>query len=1152
MSPAAKKPGPNKKEAKPVAPPSPVARSPKPTTLVDQADRDAATIERARNVLMDAGAGTGKTTLLVARFVELLAPRDGSPGYPIERLAAVTFTRRAAGELRLRIREGILRAIADDATSDARRARLRTALGGLDAAWIGTIHSFADRLLRLEPMACNLSPDYEIMEDSDALHLETWHELLAASERGLLPKVVDGRVAPNVAEEAQATIIDALRVGLAAETVQYEFNDVWGLDALVSGFINRRDSPPNHTQAVPEPDFAAFAQTVKEFVKLVKPAGEASSAARFLKRAAKTLAALSEEAPPVEVFRVVRELIKASPDGITMKGHFKEDKAGWEAWKAWDQGVKVDGEVLPTYQARLQAPYARWMAVRLMRTFPVVVAVFEVLKNRRQVVDQVDLLLRLRDVLQAQPAVRARYQSLFAHLFVDEFQDTDPLQAEVLLYLCEDGQQAKHWKDVVLVPGKLTLVGDPKQSIYRFRRADVQMYDDVRRKVAESPCLSVSLRANFRSTAPLIDWFNHRFEEVLGHAEDGNPFDASTGAVFHAPLAATPKSPEGAQAPVWQLAIEPEDHRAGPARRFEAEAWARYFKWLVETRKAEVRDAFSGALRPVRYGDIAVLAHVTTNVHLLLEAFDRLGVPWSARGGTLFLEDPLHRQFLLGLRALANRDDGVAEMALLRPPFFAIDLTDIALERVEDCPPEVKARMAAVRELIKSLRRRRFERSPGDTARDLLESTGFGRFVALGPNGAQRLERLREMCFLLDRVAFESRLDFDVATARVRSWAIDEPPQFDAPHPVASEAVQVLSIHQAKGLEYPVVGLWDAQAKWTPQRDGAAWLVSRSGDEWAISLNAFKWSEPEASTWADREHAYAAAERRRLVYVAATRARDGLVIPRAGTSPSPASFVADMLLADAPTGTVEALDSWVEGQPEPEWARAKGGPTFERLPPAGTWAEAEQEAWRRAAKQAETAFMSPVAVSVEAHRVVEAMRAEDEDEVAEPPEKSREGRFGKAFGTTVHRALALALQDAALSADEAVRRAGAESGLTRNLTEAVEDVARTLVTLAAAGVRRGATDEWAVEYPVAWPKDEKLLGGFIDLLATRDRWRVIDFKTDAKPAGDPLAALPHYVEQVRTYARILEQGGLAPPGTVEAALLFTQDGSMVVVPRSDA
>jgi len=127
----------------------------------------------------------------------------------------------------------------------------------------------------------------------------------------------------------------------------------------------------------------------------------------------------------------------------------------------------------------------RWIATRLARLFQVVIVLYQRVKARRRQLDQLDLLLKLRNLLAKDKQARPEYQGRFDSVCVDEFQDTDLLQAEIVLYICERERRAERWEDVILSDGKLTLVGDPKQSIYRFRRADIAMYERVRKIVAK-------------------------------------------------------------------------------------------------------------------------------------------------------------------------------------------------------------------------------------------------------------------------------------------------------------------------------------------------------------------------------------------------------------------------------------------------------------------------------------------------------------------------------------------------------------------------------------------------------------------------------------------------------------------------------------------
>ncbi|HEU4382133.1 MAG TPA: UvrD-helicase domain-containing protein [Anaeromyxobacteraceae bacterium] len=1105
----------------------------------DQAERDAFVRARGVNVVGDAGAGTGKTTLLVDRLLNLVAPDDDGPALSLARVAAITFTRKAAGELKLRIRQALLGRRARADVTPLRRDRLAAALAALDTAWVGTIHAFAHRLLRQRPVEARLPPSYEVVDDGAELAAQTFEVLLQAVQAGTLAAELTGAGIPEPdLLAAQAALVDALRAGLRAEKREYRYTEIPGLDRLVERLILTRDVEP----VVPPaemPDLSRFRDLVDEYAGLAAASSGSGHGSTYIRVTRARLERVRDEVDPVVILKAIHR--SAPPRRLKKRDDFPDDDAGWALFKALlgDDGKKRlrDGSL---YRDLLD-PFARWMVRRLVAAGPAVLAAYERVKARHRVLDQVDLLLRLRNLLRDRLDVRAHDQALFDHVMVDEFQDTDPLQAEIVLYLCEQGAAARDWRQVSLAPGKLTIVGDPKQSIYRFRRADISVYDEVRRIVERGPNLVSRLTANFRCQPGLIQWLNGRFDDLLGTLPaNGRAFDPDAGTVANGPLLAGRDG--AARACVEVLPLAGKDARVATFREAEARALAAWLRRLVRTKRTVV-DADSGKERPVGYRDVAVLAFATTNLPLLFPELDRLGVPYAARGGSLFLEDPLHRQFLLGLRAIADRDDGVAQAALLRAPFFALDYDDLARALAPDAPPTDPGvqRARAARALVEDLRRQRLDRPPGSTARDLLERTAFGRAAALGPNGAQRLEALRELCLCLDAAAAEG-LDYDGATARLRGW-IEHPAQLDPPPPVWDDAVQVLTVHQAKGLEFPVVVLWDSCTELEAREVGSAFAVERTGASWAVAFDGIELEEPEGGGFAGREKRYLDAERKRLVYVAATRARDLLLLPVAGQAGG--KYVTGRLVAGAPEALMERLETY-DPRAEPAWAREDPAPA---PPPPGDASPLAAEvaaAWRSAAAESARPRFSPAGVAAESHAAVE----DDRPGETNSTRPERKSRFGRLFGDAVHMAIGLSLRDPSLDPAAAVARAAAAVGLGHRHAEAAEDVARALAALEKAGLRRPPGPELRLEYPVALAREGRLLAGYLDLVAAEGgSLAVVDFKTDAPPAGDVAETHPAYVEQVRTYARMLEELELAPPGTVRAGLLFTGEEAIRWVGR---
>jgi ATP-dependent helicase/nuclease subunit A len=822
---------------------------------------------------------------------------------------------------------------------------------------------------------------------------------------------------------------------------------------------------------------------------------------------------------------------------LTKREDFGDDDEGWTVLKELrDESV---GRHRPLVEDLL-APAQRWLANRLAALFPVAIALYEQVKTERKVIDQIDLLLKLRDLLAHDKEARRYYQSLFDHLFVDEFQDTDPLQAEIIVYLCEAGARADDWRRVMLADAKLTIVGDPKQSIYRFRRADVAMYDETIRLIGRRERLNARLSVNFRSVGGLIEWFNACFQDLLGSpGEPGMRFDAATGEVFYQRLDVSRRDAEPAHVHVVPFALADE----GPVdsyRCLEAEALARYLRWLVEVRRFSVFDPDTESHRPVGYGDIAILAVATPTLDALFPELDRLGIPYTARGGRLFLQDPLHRQFLLALRAISDASDGVAQAALLRPPFFAIDPADHVRAKIG---VETDGRLREVADLVHELRRERFNRSPGATARDLLERTAFARAIALGPNATQRLKRLRELCLELEEVAATRGLDYDAVTARLRDW-VSDPVQLDPAPPSGTPAVQIMTVHQAKGLEFPVVVLWDGRAQLAGRGDQSAWVVDRQQRGWSMALDGFAWDEPPELDLRAVEKRYADAERKRLIYVAATRARDLLVVPKAG-SPTTA-HVCGRLLQSSPKDLVEEVEMYREGVGAP-WARGIVEPSAVEQGDAADVERRIAATWQSAAAEATLPRFRPVSVTGEALAAVD----DDEDSIAVL--RKRTGRYGVIFGETVHRAIGIVLGDPSVAPDEAIRRSATQTDLKEHLAEAAQDVSRAVEALRREGLLGGAGVEVHLEYPVAGAADGgRLILGYADMLAvTTDRLDVLDFKTDDPPAS-PDTVPREYVAQVRAYARLLDLPAIRRERKLRCGLLFTADGGVRWMTGEDA
>jgi ATP-dependent helicase/nuclease subunit A len=363
---------------------------------------------------------------------------------------------------------------------------------------------------------------------------------------------------------------------------------------------------------------------------------------------------------------------------------------------------------------------------------------------------------------------------------------------------------------------------------------------------------------------------------------------------------------------------------------------------------------------------------------------------------------------------------------------------------------------------------------------------------------------------------------------------------------VDADAVQIMTVHQAKGLEFPVVILWDSCAGWRGRADSGPWRVARDGKGWELALDRLTWKEPPTLDLMASERTYREAERKRVVYVAATRARDLLVLPQAEGFTGEKSITARLLEGEA-AAMVLPQQAYKEGKGA-AWARGLKEPSPRQLV-ADEQFEAELAArWDVAAVAASRPRHVPIGVASAAKAQLAFVAPPGDDAVAdaaEPPpvpRKPRKGRYGPAFGELVHGAIGQAVAGSDIGA--AVRRMATTLQYGDHLDEAAADVARAVDALRAEQLLAGS-GTLRLEYPIVGSAEGVMLVGYIDLVhATDTHLTVVDFKTDAPVAGTVESTHPEYVAQVRSYAELLKKAGVVGMRQLRCGLLFTADGGV--------
>ena len=561
----------------------------------DQTVRDGAMQDLDTSIFLQAGAGTGKTSVLVGRLVEVV--RRGRA--ELREIVAITFTEKAAGELRDRVRRDLYVALHAADTTEAER--LRHAIDQVDAAHIETIHAFASGLLRERPLEAGIDPNFSVLDAvSEQLAFDQdWQDWLWSEEEST----------------ARPRVERCLRLGLSIEQ----------LSTLTHSIGEFRDiDPRQHAEPVPAAA-ESYARARREASTLVQLAGPVSASAetnaRRMLDQLERIADLPSDALEAELVNLTIPTVRRGRS--TNEARIAFGTAHQEF---------VDAH----------ADYAQRVRAQALAEFIDVAYSFVLgsTDQRRQsgTLNFQDLLIEARDLLQNQAHVRRYFRERFKFLFVDEFQDTDPLQAQIVMLLAASNDPTT-WHEAEMIPGRLFIVGDPKQSIYRFRRADIDIYAEVEtvfRETAErdpgSARIAV-LEVNFRSRPELVEWHNRIFGTLIQRSND---FPNAQPDYQRLQSFRTDQGPS-----VINLLPNTgvEWKRIGEARTDEATALARLITTIVQTEELPVEIADSAAdnrMRRPRYRDICLLVRTRTNLELYTRALDEAGVPYHLDSGRGF------------------------------------------------------------------------------------------------------------------------------------------------------------------------------------------------------------------------------------------------------------------------------------------------------------------------------------------------------------------------------------------------------------------------------------------------------------------------------------------------------------------------------------
>lgn len=1082
------------------------------TVLIPPDDRDRKVIlqELKTTLLVEAAAGTGKTTSMIGRMVRLLACGECS----IDTLAAVTFTRKAAAELRARFQVGLEKAFRE--AKQPERARLASALSGVERCFIGTIHSFCGRMLRERPVEAGVDVDFQETDDAEdkALRTTGWNEYV----RGLY----DGDD-PLLGELEELGV----EIGQLGDTFMRlaEYPDVeeWPI------------------QEVPKPDttaaMAALGRLVSHMEDLAPTLPQDPGNDRLIPQ---------YRLIPLMYRQMLRQ--QRTHEIMELLDRFKKPTVVKKNWPGGATQADEESEIWDEFRTVHAEPLVRaWREHRygpLMRAVQPAIAVYDRLRASAGKLNYQDLLMTAAALLRDRgAAVRRYFAERFTHLLVDEFQDTDPIQAEVIMLLTAENQEETDWRLCRPKPGSLFVVGDPKQSIYRFRRADIVTYNQVKEIIVANGGKVVRLSANFRTTRPLVDWVNETFED------DFTKFPPDCSPEYVALEAVREDDGASPLSGVGVLRIPKDLKNNEEVGTFDASLIAGTIRNAIEhglTLPRTQGEREAGIAAEATPGDFLIVTPKTAKLGIYGSKLQEFGIPHQVTGGSAL--NRVKELFLLHscLKAVSEPDNPVALVAVLRgelfgfsdPALFAFKEAGGRFSYLSTIPADLDPEVGSLFEDAFS----RLYRYAGlfgimpfvPAAERIVADLGLSVSAAAGPGGNVQAGSLAKALELLRNAQADLRTTADLVTCLERLVTQEENHDAIPAVPPRSSAVRVMNLHKVKGLEAPVVFLADPSGK---SAHPVNLFIDRTGTT-VSGYMAMEGPAPGSSGttvlaqpvgWdalARKEQDFQDAEELRLLYVAATRAGCGMTVTE--------------------RASYQNRNPWAFFDP-----RLKGRPSLKDPGPQKAEAAEELTVTEQDRVDAGATIRQRWDATAQPTYDVQAVKAVS---VKRGKFTYSQGEHGVEWGTVIHVLLEAAMlnpgADLQALAEAALADQGLDAELLTDALEMVQSVTRSEIWRRASAAERRLVETPFQRFMPATEPDAVgiIMRGVVDLAFQEpEGWVIVDYKSDRVAEGRLDELTEHYTLQLAGYKEAWE--AITGEKVCETGLYFTHPGKYVTIPR---